>query len=229
MSQVWTMTDLPPGEWSPLLVGHQWPTGATLSALAAAADRRAAAHTRHDSYADALQAIRTEHLGIQEGVAAEAARGLFRTGEEAARSIAAKNLGKRASYIAAQRAVSELRFDLQTIAEHGNAAIRKVLDSAAEPAAQVSAIVEIVADAQQQSNARAASRCADVLTAAQDVLSAEPAGHSVRYFALANGVGLPDAFGSPVSERIHAEVSAMMSNLKTAQDTSGCAPGDRDD
>ena len=205
------MTDLPPGEWSPLLVGHQWPTGATLSALAAVAGSRAAAHTSHDSYADALQTIRTEHLGIQEGVAAEAARTIFRTGEETARTIAAKNLGKRASYIAAQRAVSELRSELQTIAEAGNAAIRKVLDSAEEPAAQVSAIVEIVADAQQQSNARAAGRCADVLAAAQHVLSAEPAGHSVRHFALANGVDVPDAFGSPVSERVHADVIERIS------------------
>ncbi len=205
------MTDLPPGEWSPLLVGHQWPTGATLSTLAAVAGSRAAAHTSHDSYADALQTIRTEHLGIQEGVAAEAARGIFRTGEETARTIAAKNLGKRASYIAAQRAVSELRSELQTIAEAGNAAIQKVLDSAGEPAAQVSAIVEIVADARQQSNARAAGRCADVLAAAQHVLSAEPAGHSVRHFALAKGVDVPDAFGSPVSERVHADVIEMVS------------------
>lgn len=212
------MTDLPPGEWSPLLVGHQWPTGATLSTLAAAADHRAAAHTSHDSYADTLQAIRTEYLGIQEGVAAEAARGMFRSGEETARTIAAKNLGKRASYIAAQRAVSELRSELQTIAEHGNAAIQKVLNSSDEPAVQVSAIVEIVADAQRQSNARAAGRCADVLAAAQHVLSAEPAGHSVRHFALANGVDLPDAFGSPVGERVHAEVAAMMSDLRTRDD-----------
>jgi hypothetical protein len=211
MSQVSDTTDLPPGEWSPLLVGHQWPVGATVSALAAAADRRAAVHTSHDSYADTLHAIRTEHLGIQEGAAAEAARGIFRAGEETARSIAAKNLEKRASYIAAQRAVSDLRSDLETIAEHGNAAIRQVLDSADEPATQVSAIVEIVAEAQQQSNARAADRCADVLAAAQHVLSAEPAGHSVRHFALANGVELPDAFGSPVSERVHADVIEMIS------------------
>jgi hypothetical protein len=211
MSQVSDTTDLPAGEWSPLLVGHQWPVGAIVSALAAAANRRAAAHTSHDSYADTLHAIRTEHLGIQEGAAAEAARSMFRSGEETARTIAAKNLGKQASYIAAQRAVSELRSDLETIAEHGNAAIRQVLDSGEEPAAQVSAIVEIVADAQQQSNARAAGRCADVLAAAQHVLSAEPASHSVRHFALANGVDLPDSFGFPVSERVHAEVVKMTS------------------
>ncbi len=215
------MTDLPPGEWSPLLVGHQWPTAATLPALAAAASSRTAAHTSHDSYADTLLAIRTEHLGIQEGEAADAARGVFRSGEETARTIAAKNLGKRASYIAAQRAVSELRSELQTIAEAGNAAIRQVIDSTEEPAAQVSAIVEIVADAQQQSNARAASRCADVLAAAQHVLSAEPAVHSVRHFALANGVDLPDAFGSPVSERVHAEVAAMMSGRQPVAGVTG--------
>jgi hypothetical protein len=215
MSQVSDMMDLPPGEWSALLVGHQWPAEATLAALAAAADRRAEVHTTHDGYADALRAIRTEHLGIQEGVAAEAARGMFRSGEETARTIASKNLGKRASYIAAQRAVSELRSDLEAIAEHGNAAIRQVIESADPPAAQVCAIVEIVADAQRQSNARAGGRCADVLAAAQDVLRAEPAGRSVHHFALSNGVELPDAFGSPVSERVHAEVVAMMSNLPT--------------
>ena len=215
------MTDLPPGEWSPLLVGHQWPTGATLSTLAAAADHRAAAHTSHDSYADTLQAIRTEYLGIQEGVAAEAARGMFRSGEETARTIAAKNLGKRASYVAALRAVSELRSDLETIAEHGNAAIRRVLDSEDSAAAQVSAIVEIVTDAQQQSNVRAAGRCADVLAAAQHVLSAEPAGHSVHHFAVTNGVDLPGAFGSPVSHRVHAAVVAMMSERRAGSARSG--------
>ena len=40
-------------------------------------------------------------------------------------------------------------FEGALIAEAGNAAIRQVIDSTEEPAAQVSAIVEIVADAQQ--------------------------------------------------------------------------------
>lgn len=208
------MADLPPGEWSPLLVGHQWPTPAALTALAAAADCRAAVHTTQDGYADVLQTIRAEQLGIQEGATAEAARSRFRGGEETARGIAAKNLLKRESYMAAHRAVSELRSDLEAIAEHGNAAIRRVIHSTDPPAAQVSAIAAIVADAQQQANTRAAGRCADVLAAAQAVLSAEPAGHSVRQFALLNGVDLPQGFGSPVGERVHADVVAVMSLLR---------------
>lgn len=212
------MTDLPPGEWSPLLVGHQWPTAATLAALTAAADCRAGVHSTQDSYADTLRAVRAEHLGILEGATADATRTLFRTGEETARTIAAKNLAKRSSYLAAHRAVSELRSDLEAIAEHGNAAIQRVMASAEPAAARVSAIAEIVADAQQQSNARAAGRCADVLAAAQDILSAEPAGYPVRQFAPLHGIDLPGAFGSPIGERVHADVVARMSPAVVGSD-----------
>lgn len=93
------MTDLPPGDWSALLVGHQWPGSATLTVLSAAADARSEVMRTREMHADALRSVRAEHLDIQDGIAAEAARELFRAGERRSRAVAAKNMTKHLSLI----------------------------------------------------------------------------------------------------------------------------------
>ena len=210
MSQGLDGTDLPPGEWSGLLVGHQWPGPVTLSLLDASARRRADVHRAQENHAEVLRAIRTGNLNAQQGVTAEAAREVFRTGEQRLRVIAEKNLGKHASYQAGLRAASRLRADLAAIAADGNAAIRRAVDSDAPHAAKVAAVVAIVVDAQERSNARAAGCCAEVCAAITDVLARESAGQSAREFALAHGVDLPASFGSPVADRVHRDVARMV-------------------
>ena len=204
------MPDLPSGDWSQLLVGHQWPGSATLSTLGAAATGRAAVGSAYDGYADLLRSIHTGSLAAQEGLAAESARQSFRLGETRARDIAARNLAKQMSYASAQQWVLDLRSDLSAIAAAGDAAIRQILDSSDPTPQKISAITQTITEAQQHANIRAAACCANVCDAIQTVLTAAGTGTSARALARSHGVDLDRAFLSPNAEFVHAEVSAMV-------------------
>ena len=204
------MPDLPGGDWSQLLVGHQWPGSATLSTLGAAATDRAAVGSAYDGYADLLRSIHTGSLAAQEGLAAESARQSFRLGETRARDIAARNLAKQMSYASAQQWVHDLRSDLASIAAAGDAAIRRILDSSDPTPQKISAITQTITEARQHANIRAAACCANVCDAIQTVLTAAGAGTSARALARSHGVDLDRAFLSPNTEFVHAEVSAMV-------------------
>ena len=204
------MPDLPGGDWSQLLVGHQWPGSATLSTLGAAATDRAAVGSAYDGYADLLRSIHTGSLAAQEGLAAESARQSFRLGETRARDIAARNLAKQMSYASAQQWVHDLRSDLASIAAAGDAAIRRILDSSDPTPQKISAITQTITEARQHANIRAAACCANVCDAIQTVLTAAGTGTSARALARSHGVDLDRAFLSPNTEFVHAEVSAMV-------------------
>ena len=204
------MADLPSGEWSQLLVGHQWPDAATLSILSAAATQRATLGVAYDGYADILNSVRTGTLASQEGVTADSAHRSFRLGEIKARDIAVRNLVKRASYTSAHQWVTDLRADLEVIATSGNSAIRRILDSDDPAPLKISALVQTVTEAQQHANARAAACCANVCDGIQTILTTGDARTSARALARSHGVELEHAFGSPNPEHIHAVVSAMM-------------------
>ena len=204
------MPDLPSGDWSQLLVGHQWPGSATLSTLGAAATDRAAVGSAYDGYADLLRSIHTGSLAAQEGLAAESARESFRLGETRARDIAARNLAKQMSYASAQQWVHDLRADLASIAAAGDAAIRRILDSSDPTPQKISAITQTITEARQHANIRAAACCANVCDAIQTVLTAAGTGTSARALARSHGVDLDRSFLSPKPEFVHAEVSAMV-------------------
>ena len=206
------MADLPSGEWSQLLVGHQWPDAATLSILSAAAVQRATLGADYDGYADILNSVRTGTLASQEGVTADTAHRSFRLGEIKARDIAVRNLAKQASYTSAHQWVTDLRADLEVIAASGNSAIRRILDSDDPAPLKVSALVQTVTEAQQHANARAAACCANVCDGIQTILTAGGAQTSARALARSHGVELEHAFGSPNPENIHTVVSAMMAS-----------------
>ena len=106
---------------------------------------------------------------------------------------------------------SRLRAELEEIAGRGNAAIERVIGSRESTAAKVAAITAIVADAQEQANMRAASRCAEVCAAIHEVLGAEPAAKSARDFARQHGMELPVGHGSPRTEQVASDVERMMS------------------
>lgn len=204
------MPDLPSGDWSQLLVGHQWPGSATLSTLGAAATDRAAVGSAYDGYADLLRSIHTGSLAAQEGLAAESARESFRLGETRARDIAARNLAKQMSYASARQWVHDLRADLASIAAAGDAAIRRILDSGDPTPQKISAITQTITEARQHANLRAAACCANVCDAIQTVLTAAGTGTSARALARSHGVDLDRSFLSPKPEFVHAEVSAMV-------------------
>jgi hypothetical protein len=204
------MPDLPSGEWSPLLVGHQWPGSGSLAILRAAAADRAALVVAYDSYADDLRSVRTGALAGQEGLTAESARQSFGLGESRARDIAARNLAKERSYTVAGEWITALRSDLEAIAVDGNSAIRRILDTNSPAPQKISAIVQTVTTAQEQANAHAASCCANLRGAIHTVLAAANGTASVRGLARLHGVDLDHGFGTPNAEHIHTEVTRMM-------------------
>jgi hypothetical protein len=212
------MADLPPGQWSSLLVGHQWPGSGALAILRAAAASRAGLGSDYDGYADVLRAIRTHVLGSQLGVTAESARQSFQSGEALARDVAARNLAKHQSYESAHQWITELRTDLATIADDGNSEIRRILDSTATAAEKIGALVQTVTEAQVRANTRAASCSANLCDAIHTVLITGDEPVSAREFLRTNGIDLQRAFGSPNPEFIHTQVSAII-----AEQTAGTA------
>jgi hypothetical protein len=204
------MPDLPSGEWSSLLVGHQWPGSPSLAILRAAATDRAALGVAYDGYADDLRSVRTGALAGQEGLTAESTRRSFGLGESRARDIAARNLAKGQSYTVAAEWITALRSDLESIAADGNSEIRRVLDTNSAAPQKISAIVQTVTTAQEQANARAASCCAKLRDAIHTVLAAGNGTASARSLARLHGVDLDHSFGTPNAELIHSEVSRMM-------------------
>ena len=204
------MPDLPSGEWSPLLVGHQWPGSPSLAILRAAAADRAALGVAYDGYADNLRSVRTGALAGQEGLTAESTRQSFGLGESRARDIAARNLAKGRSYTIAEEWVTALRSDLEAIAADGNSAICRILDTNSPAPQKISAIVQTVTAAQEQANAHAASCCANLRAAIHTVLAAGNGTTTARGLARLHGMDLDHGFGTPNTEHIHTEVSRMM-------------------
>ena len=204
------MADLPPGQWSSLLVGHQWPGSEALAILRAAAASRAGLGSGYDGYADVLRAIRTHVLDSQLGVTAESARQSFQSGETLARDVAARNLAKHQSYESAHQWITELRTDLETIADDGNTEIRRILDSTGTAADKIGALVQTVTEAQVRANTRAASCSANLCDAIHTVLITGDEPVSAREFLRTNGIDLQRAFSSPNPEFIRTQVSAII-------------------
>lgn len=216
--------DLPAGQWSHLLVGHQWPGAAALAVLAGAAANRSALGSAHDGYAETLRALHAEIADRQNGITADAATAAFRRGEVHARGVCAKNTVKKDCYESARHWVSDLRSELDTIAASGNSAIRQILDSEAPAELKFTALVDTVVQAREQANIKAAQCGANLLGAIQQVLDSRDAGASAREFARSHGVHLDTAFRSPSRDLVHAELGALM-------DGTGAAPAagrDRD-
>jgi hypothetical protein len=216
------MRDLPGGQWSPLLIGHQWPGSDSLAVLAAAAQNRAAAADAHTSYAESLRSVREGLMADQQGIAADSARLAFRAGEDFTRGVVENNETKRDAYRSAHRYVAELRSALGDIARSGDDEIRQVLDSQRPLADKISAIVNTIATAQTQANTKAAECSANVFTAIEAALGTARSGLSAREFTSTNGVDVASAFRSPVPEILHRQVEAALAEAGSPPAT---APG----
>ncbi|MCB0925861.1 MAG: hypothetical protein KDB50_15170, partial [Mycobacterium sp.] len=73
--------DLPPGEWSAMLIGGYWPSRGALDVLTVAAAGRLRSEEHLHGYADHLRSVSQAQLARQDGATAEAARSLFARGE----------------------------------------------------------------------------------------------------------------------------------------------------
>lgn len=189
------MTDLPPGDWSGLLVGHQWPHATSLSVLQSAAIKRSSSGEILDSYADELRSIRLGSLESQEGATADSHRAMFIAGEEHSRSIAERHRIKVRAYNAAIASVESLRDSLSEIAANGNRAIEEIRQSNAPTAVKVPEIVRIISQAQSDSNIKSALCAADIFSATESVLAGEGSPVSARGLAAAQrlDIGGPGA------------------------------------
>ncbi len=204
------MSDIPAGEWSALLVGHQWPGSASLAALGDAARRRAAIAASQTEYAGNLRVTRTVTLANQQGVTAERIHAAFESGEQAAANVSDANATKQNAYGSALRHAGELRDALTEIANHGNSEIQAILSSQRALPDKLSAIVTTVVAAQTHANAKAAECSANLFETIQSVCATGTPTLSARQFASANGVDPARAFRSPDADAISSQVAQTL-------------------
>lgn len=204
------MTDLPPGDWSGLLVGHQWPHATSLAVLQSAAIQRSNSGEILDSYADELRSIRLGSIASQEGATADSHRAMFIAGEAHSRNIAEKHRIKVRAYNAAIASVESLRESLSEIAANGNLAIEEIRQSNAPTAVKLPEIVRIISQAQSDSTIKSALCAADIFSATESVLAGEGSPVSARGLAAAQGldIGGPGAL-TDIGE-IEREVSTKL-------------------
>ena len=216
--------DLPPGEWSAMLIGGYWPSRGALDVLTVAAAGRLRSEEHLHGYADHLRSVSQAQLARQDGSTAEAARSLFARGEQRARATAERNAAKRKSYESAHDRVAALRDELSQLAADGNAAIRRIEESSAPLAAKVSSIVEVIADTQNLARTKTAESSGELLADVQRVLTAQGTEVSARAFAAMHGVD-PAPPRPPALESLTQHVTAR---LDAPVDAAGGSPGGAD-
>lgn len=210
------MSDLPPGEWSPLLVGHQWPGLGSLAVLTSAEANRQLTTKNFETYANLLESAHNGPLAEQEGVTADDARAAFRNGLRLARDIAEKNEINRHAYDSAHRSTEDLRAQLYDVADRGNRAIREIQNSKKTAPEKISEIVDVVAAAQAEANTSAASHSGSVLSAIQQILDSRGSALSAREFARSTAVEKDRAYTSPSLETVRDQVNEVLNNSSAA-------------
>lgn len=205
------MTDLPPGEWSNLVVGHQWPASTSLEVLAVANTNRNDIGQSYESYASQLASIRNGSLAVQVGVAAEHARATFLIGENGARNTSERNVISAAAYSSARDSLLELRSNLREIAHRANEEIHQI-NLAKHPAqTKLDKIVAVVAARQSEANLKAAIHGANIMEAIQRVLDTAEVDLSAREFLRTNGVELDTLYSACSSDMIRDQASTLLS------------------
>jgi hypothetical protein len=212
----------PSGEWSTLIVGHQWPSDMTIAGLNTWIQNRGQIADAHHNIADLLNAAKTGPLAMQEGKTADHLVQLFDDGEQLARDIAQKNGVKKDAYSTALSSVHNLREILSDIADRYNQEIKQILQSKEPVAVKMPHILEAIGRGQQEANVAAASCGGDIGDAGQRILDQEAAGQSFRQFTSANGVDMGQLFRSRGTGALEPTVKDMLSS----QDLSGAAGGD---
>jgi hypothetical protein len=192
------MTPFPPGGWSPLLVGDQWPDDdQDLMALSHGKTNRGAIRTGYSNFADALRNAQTGPLAEQQGHTADDLRNTFGQGENQARRVAEKNGIKESAYGTAYDSMLSLQHDLTGLADEGNKQIKEIQDSKEPVEAQVTQIVALIHQYRALSNLAAAKYGGNVLEAMQRILDEEGTGQSARQFAQTHGVDVGQMFRQP--------------------------------
>lgn len=204
------MIDYPAGQYSPLLVGHQWPCGTSQSTTNTAATNRTANKNTLETFSQLLKATLGGPLANQEGVTADDIRLAFQKGEKHAQHVAEKNETKANSYKSAHQSVRTLREELSKIAKTGNDAIENAMSSAQPAPMKVTQITDIIIASQTQANGKAAEYCENIYSAIQSVLTNDGRTETARAFVKGLGIDLDRAFTSPDRSTVQKQVEAML-------------------
>jgi hypothetical protein len=188
------MTPFPPGEWSLLLVGNQWPDEQDLMALSQGKINRGSIKAGFTNFADILRNAQTGPLAEQQGYTADDLRNTFRQGEDQARRVAEKNGVKESAYGTAYDSMVSLQHDLTDLAAEGNRRINEIQNSREPVEAKVTQIVAAIHQYRALANIAAAKYSGNVLDAMQRVLAEEGTGQSARQFAQAHGLDVSQMF-----------------------------------
>lgn len=213
------MTDLPDGEWSPVLVGHQWPAGSSVAALGAAATSRGAIEAGYRAFGDRLQTAIDGPLVKQEGVTADDIRAAFRRGRDDAQRVAESNRVKKEAYGTARDALTALRGQLTEYAGSGNQEIEAIRQAKGNNSDKVPKIVAIIAKYQAQADHAAGAHAQTIMSATQRVVE-EDGAPALRDLASANGVELGRS-QKPQGERLEQIVQSMLREDAVVPDAPG--------
>lgn len=205
------MTDLPPGEWSQLLVGHQWPTMNSLETIRQVLSSRQNIGMQFDGYAEHLHNVQVGPLANQEGSTAQHIRNSFQSGEAWARDLFEKSMNKAGAYTSAHEAMCRLRTELSEIASDGNAQIEAINASEASQASKIDLTTKVVYEARVLANSQAAKHSQALFSAIQSILDADGIGASASQFGLEGGTDLTKSWGSPVESDLREIVTRRLS------------------
>ena len=215
------MSDLPPGQWSPLLVGLYWPGAESVLLAINAAGNRSSVQSFFDDFARQLLGIRTGPLAPMEGITADAVRDLFEKGENQATAVSEKNSTKQKAFSDTADALNGLRSVLSQIAAEGNSQIDQINQSKKTIAQKVAEIVEVISQKQSEAASKSTQFAGAITKSIGDVLSAEGDPRSAQQFAADSGFDLSNPPAPQGTESIRDAVS---NTLKESTSTAGSSP-----
>ena len=177
-----SVEDLPPGEWTEILIGDHWPNHASVAAITSGVDARTKTALDFELYSSLLGKIKSSDLAHQEGVTAEHSRASFALGAINAEQIAHINGVKRDAYQAVQYGVVELRGVLHELASEGNAQIEEVNKSQKLLPQKISEILAIALEIRALAFQKSADCVGNIAHQVRTVLTAQGIGTSSKDF-----------------------------------------------
>lgn len=196
--------DLPPGKWSPALVGTWWcQSGASL--------RQAGQHWGTQSQEQVKYAgdLRTQWQKLAAGNSGRTADDLvsrFQSGEKLHMDLAEKYGTKRDAFNSGADALDNLRSGLSGIAAEYNQRISEIENKPGgigAGVAKMAAISSLIAEAQGFAGHKSAAAVSNIMDAVQKILTAEGLSMSPQEFLQSQGIG--NASASPPDPQKAAE------------------------
>ena len=210
------MSDYPQGEWSPVLVGHVWPTSSNLEILANQSTIFGSTASDYYHLEEQLRIARFGPLSNQEGATAEELREAFRNGEKNAQEIAQRSENKKASYSSAHLSATSLRSALTEIAQEGNSKIKEIQTSKEPIPAKIEKITSVVLDCQQMASSKAAILSDTIFDAIQKILDRENISTSARKFAVDRGLSTEKMFQNSSKQTVKNMVQEKLDSEKSS-------------